>query len=160
MKKLVTQTLNLWILFVLTAALMAGFAYWSPSIGGTGLDSVGPVSDVQALLASMTSEQKQSHFWMTLLLDMLFPLAYGGLFAGLALKHARRYGVLLAIPAIIVIPVDIVENIIQLLALKGSTGLLTLKSLLTPTKFFLFYTAAVIALGSLIFGMLMKLLKK
>lgn len=152
MKAQITSITNLWLLFALTLALMAGFVLWTPSVGGVGLDSLAAVGDVQTLLASMSSVQRNSHFWMTLLLDMLFPLAYGGLFCGLTLRHAGSYGAVLAVPALIVIPVDILENIVQLISLKGSTSLLDLKALLTPIKFFLFYTAALIAVGSLMFS--------
>lgn len=84
MKAQITSITNLWLLFALTLALMAGFVLWTPSVGGVGLDSLAAVDDVQTLLASMSSAQKNSHFWMTLLLDMLFPLAYAAYFNSLS----------------------------------------------------------------------------
>lgn len=82
---------------------MAGLALWTPSVGGVSLDSLAAVDDVQTLIVSMSPAQKNSHFWMTLLLDMLFPLAYGGLFCGLTLRHAASYGAVLAVPALIAV---------------------------------------------------------
>lgn len=160
MKSFITSIKTLWILFALSLALAAGFVIWIPSVGGVALDSVASVADAQSLLASMTAIQRNSHFWMTSLLDMLFPLAYGGLFCGLALKYAGRYGPVLALPALIVIPVDILENIIQLISLRGQTSLLDLKALLTPIKFSLFYAALLIAVASLIFNLVSRLRNK
>lgn len=135
--------------FVVAIALVFAFQAWTPSVGGELLDRTASVEDSMSLLAAMTDEQKSSHFWMTLSLDYLFPLAYGAFFAGLALKFPGRMGIALAIPAFLVFGVDLAENTIQLLALKGHHDLLVAKEVLTPTKFFLFNIAALIALMSL-----------
>ncbi len=135
---------------IVAIALIFGFLAWSPSVGGVILDRLSSVDDTRALLASMTAAQKNSHFWMTLLLDYAFPLTYGAFFAGLALRFPGRIGMVLAVPALLVFGADVSENMVQLLALKGVDGLLFTKEFLTPAKFFLFNIAAVIALSSLI----------
>ncbi len=135
---------------VATMALAAAFQAWIPSVGGEILDRLSTLDETSALLASMTADQKDSHFWMTLVLDYAFPVAYSAFFAGLALQFGGRLGLMLALPAALVLPLDIIENTIQLFALKGSDGLLYLKAFLTPAKFQLFYLATIIALISLI----------
>lgn len=133
---------------IIAILLIFGLVAWTPSTGGVSLDRLSLVSDTTALLSSMTAAQKNSHFWMTLLLDYAFPLTYGAFFAGLALRLPGRVGVVLAIPAFLVFGADVIENTVQLLALKGVDGLLFTKEWLTPAKFFLFDVAAAIALAS------------
>ncbi len=157
MYKLLSQTVVLWALLVLTVALTVGFQLAAPLVGGVLLDEVGPAQEVQQLLATMTAEQKQAHLWITVLLDILYPLAYGGLFLGLCLRHAGKYAFWLAVPAFLVIPIDLIENIVQVITLLGNENLLAAKALLTPSKFMLFYVAALIALGSLCIRLVMKL---
>lgn len=139
---------------MIAIGLVFGFSVWTPSTGGVILDRLSSLEDTRALLASMTAAQKNSHFWMTLLLDYAFPLAYGAFFAGLALQFPGRIGMALAVPAFLVFGADVIENMVQLLALKGVDGLLFTKEFLTPAKFFFFNVAAAIALTSLIwFGL-------
>ena len=145
-----TKTTTLAFLLLTFMALILGFSIFTEATGGIILDTIGPVSDTQALLASMSEAQKLAHFRLTLWLDMLFPLAYGGLFAGLTLRYFQTYGKWLVLPALLVIPVDITENVIQMLALSGSESLLGIKALLTPTKFILFQLSAGLALTSII----------
>jgi hypothetical protein len=150
--ELIKKTSVLWALFLATVAIAIGFSFWIPTLGVEILDRVASKDEVHSLLMSMTDVQKDSHFMMTLVLDMIFPLAYGGLFAGLTLKYGGKPGVWLALPALLVIPVDLIENTIQLLALSSSEGLLPVKAVLTPAKFVLFNLAGIIALGALARG--------
>ncbi len=98
----------------------------------------------------MTQDQKDSHFWMTLLLDYAFPIAYGAFFAGLALQFPGRVGVALAIPALLVIIADFAENTVQLVALSGNDAMIFAKEVLTPAKSLFFLIAGVIAITSLV----------
>ena len=157
MRKLISSVPVLWTLLILSSLFMGGFALWTPFVGGLGLDGLAQIDAVQALIESMTEAERNSHFWMTLLLDMFFPFAYGGLFLGLTLKYSGEYGFLLALPALAVIPIDIVENIVQLIALEGEFSVLAIKALLTPVKFFLFYLAAAIAVACPLIGTGLKL---
>jgi hypothetical protein len=109
-------------------------------------------SAVQAreILAGMTAEQRDVHFWVTVLLDTAYPLAYGGFLAGMALRFFGSFGKAAAVPAFATIIVDLTENTVQALALKGSVDVLDAKEWLTPLKFGLFFLAAAIALVALI----------
>ncbi len=146
------STTTLWILFVLSVASMIGFALLSPMAGGTLLDGLSSLLESENLLAGMSAAEKNAHFWITLLVDIPFPLFYGALFLGVALKYGGKYKTWLTLPALLVIPADLIENFVQLLALKGVTGLLPLKVYVTPLKFFLFRSAAGIALLCLVFA--------
>ena len=152
----IKKPIVLWGLFIGAVVLMAGFVVWVPLIGGTGLDSVIAVDEVQSILLGMSDVQKNSHILMTLVLDMAYPFVYGLLFAGLILKFAGKPGIWLSIPAFAVIPVDICENLIQLMALSGNVSLLSVKAILTPVKFLLFFLSLLLAVGSLIFGVVKK----
>ncbi|MBT5054885.1 MAG: hypothetical protein HOM69_16770 [Gammaproteobacteria bacterium] len=152
MNSYLTKTSTLVALFVISGALVACFMVFTPVAGGVLLDSLGTVAASQQLLGEMSDAQKAVHFRITLGLDMIFPLAYGGFFVGLTLKHFNRGRFWLAMPALLVIPTDIFENLIQLLALTGAEDLLGIKALLTPIKFTLFNVAAGIAAVSLCLG--------
>jgi hypothetical protein len=152
--ELIKKTSVLWGLFLATVVISIGFILWIPDVGGAILDRLTTVDEVHSLLTEMSDAQKESHFMMTLMLDMIFPIAYGGLFAGLALRFGGNAGIWLAIPALAVIPVDLFENTIQLFALTGSEGLLSVKAILTPVKVILFNLAGLIALGALALGVL------
>lgn len=140
----------IFISLIIGLICIASFQAWRPYLGGEILDRVATLEDTTALLLSMTDAQKNSHFWMTLLVDYIFPFAYLFFFGGLALKFPGRLGVFLTIPAFFAFGTDIVENTVQLFALKGFDTLLVSKEFLTPTKFFFFNTAIYIAIASLV----------
>ena len=150
------KTSILWFLFLATVFIFVGFRFWIPQLGGTILDSVATVEEASTLLSGMSAAQKNSHFMMTLLLDMIFPFAYGGLFIGLTLRFGGKFGLWLAIPAFLVIPVDLAENTIQLMALTGNDGLLPIKAVLTPLKFVLFPLGGLLALGVFVLAKLIR----
>ena len=114
------------------------------------LDEFSDPVESRARLAAMSPSQMTSHWWMTLLLDYAYPLAYGGFFAGLALRFFGKAGLLLAAPAFIAIPADMIENTLQLFILTGQSGLIEVKSVVTPIKLVSFLIAALIALIALI----------
>ena len=152
LKDYMTRTSTLTFLFIVAVALVGCFITFTPVAGGILLDSLRSATESQQLLVSMSDVQKTAHFRITLWLDMLFPIAYGGFFVGVTLKYFEQVGIWLAIPAFLVIPTDICENLIQLLALTGTEGLLQIKAILTPIKFMLFYISATIAALSLSIG--------
>ena len=94
-------------------------------------------------------KQQQAHFWGTVLNDTAYPLAYGGLFAGLVWRFAGDLRRWLVFPALAVIVVDLVENTTQAMALMGNESLIGLKDVLTPAKFGLFFLAAFCVLVSI-----------
>jgi hypothetical protein len=66
----------------------------------------------------------------------------------------------LAAPAFLVIPVDLIENAVQFIALLGAETLLPAKAYLTPAKFLLFTSAAIVALVSLGLSLALGIAKK
>lgn len=137
-----------WVLLFLLVATVAVGAMFGPlqkQIEGPLLDMIWTGGAAVDRLGQMTAEQRTAHFWGTVLTDTAYPLAYGGLFIGLALRFGRGRD-WLAWPAILVIIVDLVENTVQALALSETVNLLTAKTILTPLKFGLFAVAALIAI--------------
>ena len=160
MLSLLRDSKTIWTLFVAAIALTIGFQLATPLAGGALLDVSAALADSEGLLRAMSAEQKRAHIWITVLLDIPFPFAYGGLFAGLCLRHGGKYALGLATPAFFVIPVDLVENTIQVIALLGNESLLGAKEILTPAKYMLVIIAGIIALGSLGFRLCLKAMKK
>ena len=146
----------LWVLLVITLLLTYSFTLISGHWGLTLLDSITSPDDARALIASFSPEQITVHVWTTAVVDVAYPLAYGLFFAGSALCFFGRFGVYLALPAFLVIPVDLVEGLAQVLGLLGTVDLLDWKAILTPAKFGLFF----IAMGITTLGWLVWLFKK
>lgn len=144
----ISRTWALVALFVAMMAIGYSFSFVQTAAGGPLLDMMGSGADAKARLAEMSAEQKRSHFWGTVLNDTAYPLAYGGLFAGLIWRFAGDLRRWLVIPALAVIVVDLAENTTQAMALIGNESLIGLKDVLTPAKFGLFFLAAVCVLVS------------
>lgn len=144
----ITNTRNLWFLFIATLLLTAGFVVCSLVWSLTLLDGVSPPAQVRQILAGMTPDQITAHVWITLTLDVAYPLAYGGLFAGAALSIFEKYGRYLALPALLAVPVDLLEGVVQVLALTGSADLIETKAYITPAKTVLFLGGLAIALAA------------
>ena len=134
MKDDLTRTSTLVVLFVIFVAGVACFIAVTPVAGGLLLDNLGPAAASKQLRGVMSERLKTAHFRITLWLGMLFPLAYGGFFVGLTLKNFKRGGIWFAMPALLVMPTELCENLIQLLALTGAEDLRHIKALLTPIK--------------------------
>jgi len=143
------QVKTLWILFAAIVAFAVGFQLAIPIAGGALLDGITTLAESEELLEQMSVQQKRAHLWITVLLDVPFPFAYGGLFLGLCLRNAGKFAFYLSAPAFFVIPIDLLENMVQFIALLGYETLLPAKAYLSPIKFLLFYAAALIALTSL-----------
>lgn len=160
MLSLLRDSRTIWALFAATIALTIGFQLATPLAGGTLLDTSSALADSEGILQLMSAEQKRAHLWITALLDVPFPFVYGGLLAGLCLRHGGKYALWLATPAFLVIPVDLIENAIQAIALLGNESLLGAKEVLTPAKYMLVVIAAIVALGSLGFRLCLAAIKK
>lgn len=140
-------------LLLLTGLAAFCFGLFRPGVGGAYLDMLADPEAARALLGTLTPTQRSVHLQVTLVLDTLFPVSFGLLCAGLALRLPgpwRRYA---SLPAIMAIGLDLAENGVQVLALSGSADLLAAKAWLTPAKFALFGLAATIALVSAIAGL-------
>ena len=94
------------------------------------------------------------------MLDYFYPLAYGGFFAGMALRFFGKAGPFLALPAFICIPADVVENTVQLFILSGDASLIWLKAIMTPLKLATFIPAALIALIGLGIALYRRFIRK
>ena len=134
------------------AGLTIAFGIWIQRYDLQIIDELSDPDQIRAVVAAMTPEQRTSHWWMTLVLDYFYPLAYGGFFAGLALRNFGAAGVWLAIPSTIVVPADVIENTIQLFILSGDESLIWVKPIVTPIKLVTFLIAGLIALGGLGLG--------
>lgn len=137
---------TLWVLFILFALQSIAFqtvaAHWDLTL----IDRIGDPEQVRQTISSMNATQRQVHIWTTATLDVLYPLTYGLLFAGLSLSQFRRFW---ALPAMIVIPIDLLEGGVQIMLLLGNDHWIGLKAILTPAKFLFFALAALIALAAL-----------
>ncbi|MEL7283080.1 MAG: hypothetical protein AAGJ68_01155 [Pseudomonadota bacterium] len=141
-----------WVLLALFVAMMAigySFSFAQVASGGELLDMLWSGEDAKTRLAEMSAEQKRAHFNATVFNDTAYPLAYGGLFAGLIWRFGGVLRSWLVIPALAVIFVDLAENTAQALALVGNESFLGLKDVLTPAKFGLFSAAALAVLISI-----------
>jgi len=142
-----------WVLVVLFLAMMLvgySFSFVQEAIGGQLLDMISSSGEVLARLREMTPEQKQIHLWATLTLDTAYPLAYGGLFAGLVWRFAGSFRRWFIVPVLAVIATDLSENAIQVMALAGDEALIGLKDIFTPAKFGLFLLSLIAVIGSFV----------
>lgn len=134
------------VCFVAMILIGMSFAPVQAAIGGPLLDMIGSGSAAQTRLAEMTTEQREAHFWATVLNDTLYPLAYGGFMAGIAARLAGNLRAFAVIPAFLTVATDFVENTVQAVALQGQPEVLVAKSVLTPAKFGFFALAAILTL--------------
>ena len=118
-------------------------AHWDFAV----IDEMSDPEHIRSHIAAMSETQRHVHAWTTATLDVAYPLTYGALFAGLALTRFSR---IFCAPAIAVIPVDLAEGHVQVMALLGNDQLIDLKTVLTPLKLILFVLAALIAIAALI----------
>lgn len=148
---------SIWVSFAVTSTLFAGFLIWVPNVGGQILDSVADPTEIAFLLDNMNVAQRRSHFWMTLALDMPFPIAYGIFFIGVIWKFFGRRGLWIALPAYACVCTDLAENTVQLMVLSGHDDLIVHKAYLTPLKRLLFLGSIAAASSALITGVIRRL---
>lgn len=146
MRQFLTKSTTIWTLGIGFVLLTLGFGVWIERYDLHIIDEISDPDKIRAVIAAMTPEQRSAHWWMTLTLDYAYPLAYGGFYAGMALRFFGKLGPWLAIPALVCIPADIVENTVQLFLLSGDEGLIWLKAIMTPVKLATFIPASIIAL--------------
>ncbi|NRB38914.1 MAG: hypothetical protein HRU20_10680 [Pseudomonadales bacterium] len=140
---------NLLITLTATVILTLVFPALAFLLDLTFIDTISDADQVREIIAAMTTPQRTAHAWITGTIDVLYPLAYGLLFAGAAIKYFPRLGCYLALPALLAIPVDLIEGLIQVLALTATTDWLSVKAIITPLKTTLFLTGLFIALAGL-----------
>lgn len=151
------QTKTLWITFIAMMIIGAAFGVVMKKFGFTIIDEMYDPEKIRGHIAAFTPTQTKAHIWTTATLDVAYPLTYGAFFIGMAHRFWGHISWWFILPALLVIPVDLTEGVVQVLALLGNDGVIDAKAILTPAKFILFITAALIALAGLIKMGVMKL---
>ena len=93
------------------------------------------------ILENMSALQTSIHLWVTMTLDIIFPLAYGFLFFGILLNNLEGQWRFLALLPLILIAADLTEGIFQIELLKAETTemmVVSYKNKITLIKYFLF----------------------
>ncbi len=135
-----SQPRVLWVALFVTIILSVTFPVVELLFQIPLIDAIVEPDLVRQIIAEMTPHQRARHAWITATLDVVYPLAYGSLFVGSALALYERFGGYLAAVLFFVIPVDLLEGVVQVLALSGQADLIDAKAFLTPLKFALFLT--------------------
>ena len=142
-----SQTRNLWIAFGATILITLSFplvgSIWAISF----VDALSDPGAVRAAIAAFSAEQRVVHVWVTATLDVAYPLAYGALFIGAAYRFFPKAGRWLAMAFIVLVAVDVLEGIVQVLALTDTADLVDGKAILTPLKTLLFLFGVVTTIG-------------
>lgn len=141
------QTTTLWVLFIGTLLVTATFVVLASYYEMQFVDSISDPEAVRAVIAGFSDQQVTVHIWVTAILDVIYPLVYGTLFAGVALRFFPGGGIWVALPGLLAIPVDLAEGVVQVLALSNTVDLIDLKAILTPLKTGLFLLGLLIAVA-------------
>lgn len=128
------QTKVLWVTFILTVVASVAFVMLAGQVNGHFMDEALTEAAALETLNGLSSDQKSFHFWVTALLDTLYPLVYGSFFAGMVARLAGSMRSWAVWPGLIGVDCDYVENITQLLALADDPSWLFLKDVVTPIK--------------------------
>ena len=131
-------TRSLWVAFVSTVVITIAFQVVTSIWGISFIDALSDPAEVRQAISDMTRDQRAFHAWITATLDVAYPLAYGALFVGSAYAFYGRLGRYIAIPLLLVVPIDLLEGVVQVLALTDVADLIDAKAVLTPLKFILF----------------------
>jgi hypothetical protein len=134
-------------LLIVSIAVSLGFGLVDPWLGGPLLDMVATPAANEARLAAMSAAQKTTHLQITLTLDLLYPIAYGGGLASLAARFAPRRRLLAVMPGVALVVVDLVENALIVAMLIGSESVIPAKALMTEIKWLLFGSCCLLAVG-------------
>ncbi|MEM9623528.1 MAG: hypothetical protein AAF993_17925 [Pseudomonadota bacterium] len=132
------QSRTLWLAFVATVLITVAFPLAAGLWGLSFVDALSDPAEVRQAIAAMTSKQRVAHAWLTATLDVAYPLAYGALFIGSAVAFLPRFGRFLALAFVVLVATDLLEGVVQVLALTETADLVSSKALLTPLKTVLF----------------------
>lgn len=128
----------LWTSFVATILITVAFPVIGSMWGITFIDPISDPSAVRQAISSMSPDQHLAHAWITGTLDVAYPLAYCSLFIGSAYKFYDRFQWLVALPFYVLAPTDLLEGVVQILALTNTADWIDAKTFLTPLKTNLF----------------------
>ena len=129
-----SENRSLWIAFGATILITIAFLITGSMWGITFLDTISDPSEARLVISSMSPDQRIIHAWITATLDVAYPLAFGALFIGSAYKFYKNSGRFIALPFFVLVPTDLLEGIVQVLALTGTMDLVDAKAVLTPLK--------------------------
>lgn len=139
----ISETRALWLAFGATILVTLCFpvvgSIWAMSF----IDAISDPAAVREAIAALTSEQRVVHVWVTATLDVAYPLAYGALFIGAAYRFLPKIGRYLGWAFIALVAVDLMEGVVQVLALTDLADLVDAKAILTPVKTALFLMGVV-----------------
>ena len=93
------------------------------------------------ILENMSALHVSIHLWVTMTLDVIFPLAYGFLFFGILLNNLEGRWKFLTVLPLLLIAADLTEGIFQIQLLKAEVIEMTTvsyKNKITLIKYFLF----------------------
>jgi len=147
LKSKLSETRVLWLSFAATLLITIAFPVVVSTWGLTLLDAISNPDAARTAIAAMSEPQRHVHAWMTATLDVAYPFAYASLFFGSAHKFFPKIGWLLSIPAVLLLPIDLVEGVIQIMALTDVADALSLKAVLTTSKQVLFLTGIVFTIA-------------
>lgn len=130
-----SQTSTILCFLAGTLVIGAGFYFILQAIDGPLLDMISSGDGAIARLNEMDAGQRRSHFWGTVTLDAVYPIAYTGLLVGLLCRLAWGWHKLLMLVPMAGALADYTENTVQALALNGHAAeILLAKDIVTPIK--------------------------
>lgn len=122
--------------FIAALLIGASFYFVLEAIDGDLLDMIWSGEGAISRLIEMTDRQREVHLLGTVTLDVLYPIAYGGLLVGLLCRLAWNWRWALILVPIATVLCDFSENTVQAMALNGHTqDILLVKDIVTPIKF-------------------------
>lgn len=113
------------------------------------IDEIWVSADILMHIDKLSADARTAHIWVTVTLDVLYPLSYAALFGGLA-RAGFPAKAWLAYPILICVPFDLLEGLSQVMLLEGHVKWIVLKSFVTPVKLTLFAVGVLIGLAGLI----------
>ena len=138
-----TRTSTLWWLFAATVVITELFPILAGVFDLTLIDGISSPEAARQVIAAFSADQRVAHAWITATLDVVYPLAYGLFFAASTVRFFPSAGRYLAWLPLLAIPVDLLEGMVQVLALTGVVDWLAIKAFVTPLKTLLFFSGLV-----------------
>ncbi len=138
------KTSTLASLFGVMILLMFSVAALVNRFEVTLVDEIIDPDAVRAIIAAMDDKQRMVHVFITGTLDLILPFVYGALFAGAALRFYPQVGKVFAALVLLAVPCDLIEGMVQILALTGAMDFLAVKMVVTPVKIVMFLLGALL----------------
>lgn len=102
------------------------------------LDAMWIPEQARSAIATMSEAQRSAHIWITGTLDVVYPMLYGLFFINAGCRYWPKLTRWIVRLCALLVLSDLLEGVVQLLALLGWADLLVCKLLLTPAKLALF----------------------